>query len=281
MVKLEIIIFPNIFFVDMMDVSSLLWGKKIGASQFCVSPIIKYLRGNIVAEFLDIIIQFPTVVFTVLLGVVIMYWMLVIMGVFDMDVLDFDFDLDVDADVDLDVDAGTDVGDADAHHSGISGIFAFFGLVGAPVTVITSFIVIWCWMLCLLYATYIVPIIPDLGFTWAISIVAMFVAFIASLYLTQFSIKPIQPLFEHEGKALGNKDIVGQLCEIITGKVDEKFGQARYNKDGAGLVIEVRNTSGATLKKGNKALIVGYSAEKMTYRVEPYESDGFEIEVKH
>lgn len=230
------------------------------------------------AEFLDIIIQFPTVVFTVLLGVVIMYWMLVVLGVFDMDMLDFDFDIDVDVDVDLDLDLDVDT---DAHHSGISGIFAFFGLVGAPVTVITSFIIIWCWLLMLLYATYLQPMVPDWGITWIVSIVAMLVGFIASLYLTQFSIKPIQPFFEHEGKALGNKDIVGQLCEIMTGKVDDKFGQARYNKDGAGLVIEVRNTSGATLKKGDKALIVGYSAEKMTYRVEPYDTDSYEIEVKH
>lgn len=232
------------------------------------------------AEFLAIILQFPTVVFTVLFGVILMYWALVVLGIFDLDVLDFDMDLDVDADVDIDMDTGTDVAESDAHHSGVGGFLAFFGLVGVPVTIITSFIVIWCWLLSLLYGSYLQPILPGWGIDWLFSIVFMFVAFIASLFLTQFSIKPIQPLFEHDGKALGNKDIVGQLCEVITGKVDEKFGQARYNKDGSDLVIEVRNLSGANLKKGDKALIVGYSTEKMAYRVEPYENNAYEIEVK-
>lgn len=234
-------------------------------------------------EFLAIVIQFPTVIFTALLGVVVLYWALVVLGMFDMDLLDFDLDLDVDADVDLDldVDAGADAGDPEISHSGVGGFLAFFGLVGAPVTVITSVIITWCWLLSLLYGTYLQPMIPDWGFTWVISLIFIFVAFIASLFLTQFSIKPIQPLFEHNGKALGNKDIVGQLCEIATGKVDEKFGQARYNKDGAGLILEVRNTSGADLKKGNKALIVGYNAEKMTYRVEPYGNNSYDIEVNN
>lgn len=231
-------------------------------------------------EFLDIVIQFPTVIFTVLLGVIVLYWMLAVFGVFDLDVLDFDFDLDLDADVDLDLDADVgDAGDVETGHSGIGGFMATFGLVGVPVTVIVSLIVMWCWLLTLLYGAYLQPMLPDWGFTWAISAVVVFVAFIVSLFLTQFTIKPIQPLFEHSGKALGNKDIVGQLCEIITGRVDDKFGQARYNKDGAGLVIEVRNMSGANLKKGNTALIVGYNAEKMTYRVEPYENNPYEIEV--
>ncbi len=238
------------------------------------------------AEFINIIVQFPTVVFTVLLGVIIMYWGLVVLGIFDIDVLDLDADIDVDADIDLDIDADADVdvdadaGDSDVSHGGIGSILAFFGLVGVPVTIITSFIVIWCWLLSLLYGSYLQPIIPDWGINWIISIVFIFVAFIASLFLTQFSIKPLQSLFEHDGKVLGNKDIVGQLCEIVTGKVDEKFGQARYNKDGAGLIIEVRNTSGANLKKGEKALIVGYNTEKMTYRVEPYENNPYQIEIE-
>ena len=43
-------------------------------------------------------------VFTVMLGIVIIYWIMVILGALDVDFLDIDFDSDVDVDADVDAD---------------------------------------------------------------------------------------------------------------------------------------------------------------------------------
>ena len=53
-------------------------------------------------EFLNIILSFPTVGFTIFLGFVVVYWLFVLLGALDLDL--FDLDADIDADVDLDLD---------------------------------------------------------------------------------------------------------------------------------------------------------------------------------
>ena len=76
---------------------------------------------------------------TILLLFVLFYWIIVIVGVINMDFLDVDVDMDADIDLDVDVDADIDVDtdmDIDAHTdidpgasiSWLNHVLVFFGL---------------------------------------------------------------------------------------------------------------------------------------------------------
>ena len=99
-------------------------------------------------EFLTIILSMPTVVYTVLMGLMALYWVTVIMGAVDIDLfdldadldadidLDADLDLDVDADIDVDVDAGVDTDiDLDAAHGSAGVVVSLLSAAAEPVVV--------------------------------------------------------------------------------------------------------------------------------------------------
>ena len=85
-------------------------------------------------ELLEASISYVNFPFTVLLGLVLLYWITVIVGLLDLDL--FDVDLDVDADVDVDVDVDVDAG-ADVPGVGGAGIatLRFFHVGTVPVEV--------------------------------------------------------------------------------------------------------------------------------------------------
>ena len=57
------------------------------------------------SELIQAAIHWSTLPLTVMLGLVVFYWLLTILGAIDLDGFDFDFDTDTDIDADLDVDA--------------------------------------------------------------------------------------------------------------------------------------------------------------------------------
>ena len=78
-------------------------------------------------ELFDFAFSPPVITYSILLMVFLLYWMTVIIGVFDFSSLDFDIDIDadVDMDVDVDVDADTDV-DASGGGSIVLVVLSFF-----------------------------------------------------------------------------------------------------------------------------------------------------------
>lgn len=224
-------------------------------------------------EFLTVIFSFPTIIFTVLLGVVMLYWLSVIIGFMDIDMLDGGLDFPGDVDIDLDADVDVDA-DADGHGSSFGSFLVWLGIADIPITIVVSMVVLWSWFLLLIISGFVLDyfkysIIIYIPF----ALLAIFVGFIASLFLTKFCLWPILPFFANSNKSLGNRDIVGSLCRVESGYVNEKYGQARYTGGGTDLMLNVRNYSGSDIRKGQTVLITGYDKKTQTYRVDPYEQD--------
>jgi hypothetical protein len=93
--------------------------------------------------------------------------------------------------------------------------------------------------------------------------------------LASLATRPLEGIFKtNEGRRRG--DLVGSVCRIRTGRVDDGFGQATLEDDGAELVIHVRiqTADGGTptvFERGDSALIIDYDEERGAYVVEPYE----------
>jgi hypothetical protein len=116
-------------------------------------------------EFLNAILAFPTVLLTIPLGVMVAYWLFVILGALDINLLG-DADLDAAGHTDLPADGhldghldghghgghdGHDGHDhhADEHTGGAAGLIHALGLGGVPVTVMLSILIATAWVFCI------------------------------------------------------------------------------------------------------------------------------------
>lgn len=242
-------------------------------------------------QLLDASLAFPTVVFTVLLGIVLVYWLFVILGALDLDLLSggdagghdiggHDFGGHDIGGHDI---GGHDVGghDLGGHHhdvdlgdgshevdsGGLVNLLRPLGLSKVPLTITLTFLILSSWAFCLLIVYYLQQAWPG-GPRWLIGAIGFFGALFLSVPITALLIAPLGPMFHTEpGKT--RADYLGSVCEITTGHVDDDFGQAEVKQGGDVLVIPVRNDSGKQFKRYSKALIISYDDERDAYIIEP------------
>ncbi|GAA3844695.1 hypothetical protein GCM10022226_79800 [Sphaerisporangium flaviroseum] len=164
-------------------------------------------------EFFTTALDFPAVLFSFLLVVVIGYWALVLLGGAGLDVLDGD-----DA-----TDAGLDAGP-------LGGL----GLGGVPATVTISLLIALSWFASL--AGTVLLDGPSIGMRIALLIAALALAWL----VTRLLVLPLRRVFTvHRPPSRG--DFVGRVCVIRTGRVGSDFGQAEVRaSDGSSAVIQVR-----------------------------------------
>ena len=228
-------------------------------------------------EFLQIALAFPTVIFSGMLICVLLYWLMVIAGAVDIDLLDFDIDFETDLDVDMDVDVDVpdaDIdGDLDVDADGPSGgiihsLMAAIGLGTVPVTIIGSIITLVSWFLCFSAIYYLGPI---LGTSVFVGVGAVAASFLLSLPITSIFTHPLKDVFKTHTHT-GGHSLVGKLCQVTSGSVTETFGQAEVNDGGAGLLVSIRCQNEGALGRDSRALIIEYDAEQDVYFVEPYDN---------
>jgi hypothetical protein len=243
-------------------------------------------------EFLAASLSFPTVVFTVLLLISLVYWLLVIIGALGLDMLDADHGGDA-GHVDLhhgDVGHGDvghgDVGHADAHahadahghadadghahgHNGeglgaLPTLLWVLKLNAVPMTIVLSLVFFWSWLACHLGTHFVI----GYGAHWGIELAWLTGAVVLALPLTSLSVRPIAPLFRSR-PAARKAALVGQIVMVDTSRVDGRFGNARAEDGGAGLIVEIRCEAANSLTRGDRALVVSYDDARDVYEVTP------------
>ncbi|MEM7312397.1 MAG: hypothetical protein AAF497_04520, partial [Planctomycetota bacterium] len=221
-------------------------------------------------EFIRLCFAPATVPFTIMLGLVVLYWFMVILGAVGMDTLDvdmdmdadvdldLDFDVDADVDVDFDVDADVDLdvdADVDADFDGdvdgdleVAGtmptwvwLLKFFNLGEVPLTILLSVMVFCLWSLSLiLNAEWNVS--QDVGMSLLLLIPNVF----GSLLTTKILTAPFRPIFRRAKEGIARPvRIVGKRVFVTTGEVTESFGQAELcqhddSKDGP-ITLNIRS----------------------------------------
>lgn len=193
--------------------------------------------------------------FTVLLGAVIIYWLLVAIGALGID-LGADGDADVHAD-----------SDADGHGS-FFGLLDFVNLGEVPLTLVASLFALCAWMLSMLANFYWVGSSVGRGF------IALVVIVIGSAVITRYFTLPFRPLMRAMNSQ-GEKHVpvVGRTCLITTSEANPTFGQAQIETQGAPILINVRTMNGAVLPRGSTVLVVKEEPDKELYYVMEVSSD--------
>ncbi len=222
-------------------------------------------------EFLDAILAFPTVLFTVPLGVLLVYWLFVIAGILDVDILDLDGLLEGGSEAALEAadGIGEGVGEgggdgADGNSATSGGLLQLLGLSGVPLTISLTTLTFVGWM-----ASYLGMDAIEGGSkaTWAAILVGAG-ALGLGLGAAALSARPLRKMLVSH-LAPKRQAFVGELCTVTTLRVDLEFGQAEIEDGGAGLLVPIRCLEANVLTRGSKALIFKYDAHKETYLVTP------------
>jgi len=91
-----------------------------------------------VKEIWDQAILYYNLPLTIVLGFIMIYWVLAVLGTIDIEALDIDFDIDLDADVDPDFDLDTDATPGDAGF--LVGALKFVNAAEVPLMMVLSFL---------------------------------------------------------------------------------------------------------------------------------------------
>jgi hypothetical protein len=247
------------------------------------------------SEVFVLALSFPSVVFTVLLGVVLVYWTFVMVGVIHIGegsegALEGHIDgatkglmegavdhlggghADV-GDMGGGGDGDVDFGDGDADdgagtgHGALAAIVSALHLRSVPATVVLSLIITFSWLVSVVTMQVITRSAPALA-GHLTSALVLLSSFVLALPLTSIAARPLAKVFAPKHAPV-KSDFIGRTCVVRTGSVTEKFGEATLHDGGAGLVLRVRIEGGKQLARGEQALIVDYDAELETYLVEP------------
>ncbi len=202
----------------------------------------------------------PTVFFTVILAVVVLYWLLAVLGLVEIDVLDFDFS-SLSGDTDFEFDA-PDLSTSNV----LAGLMLKWGLYGVPVTVIVSFIALFGWLICYYLVYFFMGSVPQGALYYATSLVVLIGALHGAVLLTALLIKPLRPLFK-KGKQDTLQSIIGQTAVVRTSKVNDTFGEAVLADGGAGLILKVRTSGETEFVKGDRVVLFEYVPSENYYRV--------------
>src|SRR5690606_24690602 len=187
-------------------------------------------------EFLATAFSPPTVVFTVLLGLALVYWLFVMIGALDLELFDPGGALEAADGAAEGAAEATAEAASEGGIGGLAGLLSALRLRHAPLTVVLSFVSLLGWLGSYFGVRYLAPALP-FGGALAGLVVAL-CAMAVALPLTSLVTRPLAPLFRTQ-RARGNADLVGKVVVVRTGHVDDQFGQATLEDGQAGLLLHV------------------------------------------
>ena len=209
----------------------------------------------------QLLTSFPSSVPTVLLAVLMIYWLLSIIGIVDLGDAVHAHHGHMDG-----IDTAHGASEVPDLHT-LAGYLVALGLGGVPLSVVASVLVFIIWLGTALLHQYVIAFLPtDILRTLSGVAVLVFTSAL-SIPIAARVIKPMRGLFvKHTARS--NSSLVGLECKIMTEKVDPGFGRAEVANPGGGINIRVWASAPNDLRKNSKAIIVAYDETTRQYEVQ-------------
>ena len=201
-------------------------------------------------DFLQTAFTFPTVVYSVLLAVCALYWLLAATGLADGDGIEAP-------------------GDGDAGEAtGAAAMLAWLGLAGVPLMVVLTTFAFTAWA-----GTYFVHLLSLGGLAdgartvagWA-TMIGMLVPAVAA---TSLVLRPLSRGIARLRASAPDTSLLGRSGVVITPTLTASYGQVAVDDGGAGLVLQVRHDDPNQLKRGDRIVLIEYIEGQNAYRVVP------------
>jgi hypothetical protein len=243
-------------------------------------------------EVLTTAVALPTVLFTVLLSLSVVYWGLVVAGAVDLDGSDGAAEGSLKGVTEGALKGATEgalkgaaegalkgaaegvLDSTDGAHGPTHGppdgalgtLLSALGFSRAPATVVLSLVGVFGWVTSTLSTLTLVPALPLPS--WLSKVLVLALSLVVALFATSFAVRPLAPLFRVH-KAARSAGLVGRTATVSTGRVGRSFGQAQVDDGGAGLILDVRHDVEGLLRKGDRVLLVHFDEAQNAFEVEP------------
>ena len=198
-------------------------------------------------EFLQTALSFPTVVYSMLLAVITLYWVLAATGLADGDSVD------------------AMVGDGDAADAGAAAaMLSWLGLRGVPITLVATTLVFTAWLGSYFVHLLVLRHLPDdvgalAGIGTLLGVLAPAVA------VTSVALRPVRRVL---GKLRPvEHSLLGSSAVVVTPTLSGDYGQAAVDDGGAGLILQVRHDDPNPLQRGDRIVLIEYIEAQNAYRV--------------
>jgi hypothetical protein len=224
--------------------------------------------------FLEIVTSFPTVVYTVLLLIVVVHWLLSALGILQVDSVD---GLMPDGLGGHGHDLGGHHGGlhhtVDAHHhhhdadgSQAGGLLMKFGLHGVPVMVVFTIIAVVGWSFCFFVDQYALRAFPPGVFEIPAEIATMIGGLLVSIPVGRLVLSPVRRMMRRFAP-VSQRPMLGRYGTIRSAEVSETAGTAEVDDGGAGLILQVRTDASVRFVRGDRVVLIEYLEAQNAYRV--------------
>lgn len=204
-----------------------------------------------VNEVLETAISTPVLPATVLLLVVILYWLIAVIGGLGFDALDFDLDVDTDIGGESTFDSAMSIGAV---------TLKFLNIGKLPINIWLSVFSIAFWMIAMLWPR------PEGDLSTAMIVTIIARNAVLALIPTKLLTQPLRGKFDPVEPDQA-EDLLGNVGVVTTAEVTPKGGQAQFTANAAPLLLNVC-TAQTVLAKGEEVRIVSHDSEKNVYTVE-------------
>lgn len=194
--------------------------------------------------FFAVAFSFPTAVFSVLLCVAIIYWLISLSGMGDVD-------------AEGDIDASGD----------FSGLMVTLGLQGVPLPLVLTLLFLIGWLTSYFIDLAFGALVPEGLLHWLYALAVIAVSLVVAVLSTSFLVRPLRPLFRRAYRLPLQKRIIGTPCVVISSTVTETSGRADAILDGAHLVLQVRSQT--PLSHRERAVLIEHIPDKNAWWVVP------------
>lgn len=208
--------------------------------------------------FFQTIMQFPVIVFTFLVGISIIYWLIASLGVIEVDALDVDVDIELD---------GVVQGKLDGTLEALAGLLMRLNLVGIPVTLLLTVLFFFAWLISYFVQLLVLSPLPLGWLIYPIGVLVMVGAFVLAVPCTVVICRPLGGFFRN-AKAMHSKPaVLGRTAVLRSGKVTASFGEATLEDGGAGLILKVRAAEPNSFQRGDQVVLIEYLENEHAYRI--------------
>lgn len=200
-------------------------------------------------SFLHLLTSYPGLLPSIVVGVLLVFWLLTIAGLLDMDSFGPDW-------------LG---GSEDADVSGLPEALLALGLDRLPFSIVVSGVAFFWWLLTMLVAGLLMPLVPLP--LWVSGTLVLAAALVAAVLLASVSLRPLKPLFV-VNENVTRESVIGRRCRILTLSVEDNFGQAEVEM-GAGtrLTLQVYAAEPNRLVRDSQAVVLEFDPRRRRYLV--------------
>jgi len=208
---------------------------------------------------------------TVIMAILVVYWLFVFFSGAGLDDLDLGFDFDVDIDTaepePADVDAESGADDVEAAQEKEPGFFmkflSFMSVGKVPFMLILSTLKFFMWVGTLITTSFI-----NVTGWGVLSIFILVPLFFVGLFLTKLSTNPLVKLFKEIGyKGEEAIDFLGRSGKMLSTIQGDKIGSAEFLVDKNPIKLNVKSIDGEEIKYGDYIIVADESDDKKVYLV--------------